>query len=265
MKNDPKSAWNLEQLSPFGQLIRSVSSGRHLDVVPTSLLKKWIDEHRFVVLKGFAPLNGTELPEFCSKLGEVLEWEFGAVNNLRVDPEAKNYLYTNRAVPFHWDGAFISRSPHYICFHCDVAPGPQSGGETLFCDTVRLLTHAPFELEKLWEEVVITYTTEKIVHYGGTFSSPLITSHPGIHTRVLRYAEPVHDLNPVQLSITGIPETEQPEFIKDMHRRLNDERCCFKYQWESGDVVIADNHALLHGRRAFTDQTERHIRRVNVL
>jgi alpha-ketoglutarate-dependent taurine dioxygenase len=141
----------------------------------------------------------------------------------------------------------------------------QSRGETLFCDTVRLLAHAPSELQRLWEQVVITYTTEKIVHYGGTFSSPLLTSHPTMGFRVLRYAEPVEDLNPVKLSIEGISEERQPAFMEDMHRRLNDERCCHAYRWECGDVVIADNHALLHGRRAFANETARHIRRVNIL
>ena len=228
-------------------------------------MKQWIDEHRFIVLKGFAPLIGAELPKFCETLGGLLEWEFGAVNDLRVDPDAKNYLYTNRAVPFHWDGAFLPRSPHYIFFHCDTAPGPQSGGETLFCDTVRLLAHAPVELIERWADVVIAYTTEKIVHYGGAFSAPLLALHPTLGTQVVRYAEPVEDLNPVELSITGISKDDQAEFVADMHRRLNDESCCHAYRWESGDIVIADNFALLHGRRAFARETERHIRRVNIL
>ena len=254
--------WTLEQLSPFGLVVRSESPGVELSAVLPSLLQQWVDEHRVVALKGFAPLNGPALPEFCRSLGELLEWEFGAVNDLRVDPDTKNYLYTNRAVPFHWDGAFLPRSPHYILFHCDAAPDPQAGGETLFCDTIRLLAHAPTEL---WEEVVITYTTEKIVHYGGTFSSPLLTSHPTLGARVLRYAEPVDDLNPVQLDIAGINKDDQPAFIADMHRRLYDASYCCAYQWESGDIVIADNHALLHGRRAFAQETRRHIRRVNIL
>ena len=85
-------------------------------------LKEWVDAHRVVVLRGFAPLAGPALPEFCQSLGELLEWEFGAVNDLRIKSDTRNYLYTNREVPFHWDGAFIDRAPHYIFFHCDVAP-----------------------------------------------------------------------------------------------------------------------------------------------
>ena len=35
---------------------------------------------------------------------------------MKVDQQAQNYLYTNRSVPFHWDGAFAGRVPRYIFF-----------------------------------------------------------------------------------------------------------------------------------------------------
>ena len=257
--------WTIEQLIPFGLRVGSTIQGTELRVIPTSLLKEWIDEHRVVNLRGFASLEGDALPEFCQSLGEILNWNFGAVNNLRVQANAQNYLYTNRAVPFHWDGAFAGRIPHYIFFHCDIAPSEGSGGETLFCDTIRLLERASFEKQKLWGRIEITYSTEKIVHYGGSFTSPIIAQHPINGKRVLRFAEPVDDLNPVRLEIKGVPEEFQEEFLEDMHHRLNDENVCYCHSWMNGDIVIADNYTLLHGRNAFDGNSDRHIRRVNIL
>lgn len=254
---------NLEQLSPFGLVVRANVPETDLSTVSVSSVRELIDEHRVSIFRGFAPLAGNAFPEFCKKFGELLEWDFGAVNDLLVHDEPRNYLYTNHAVPFHWDGAFINTSPHYIIFHCDLAP--TSGGETLFCDTTRILAHASSEQRKLWEQIIITYSTEKIVHYGGTVTSPMITTHPYNQTRVLRYAEPVVDLNPVGLVIAGITEKDQAEFIDDMGRRLRDPRCCYSHRWIAGDVVIADNYALLHGREAFGAGTKRLIRRVNVV
>ena len=265
MTQEATSGWSLEQLTPFGAVVQSERVGSDLRTVPVSALRAWVDKHRVVVLRRFAPLAGAALPEFCQSLGQLLEWDFGTVNDLSIRDDAKNYLYTSHAVPFHWDGAFIGRVPHYIFFHCDAAPPRGSGGETLFCDTERLLELAPSERRKLWEQIVITYSTEKIVHYGGTFTSPIITRHPTTGTLVLRYAEPVSDLNPVQLEIRGIAEDSRSEFIEDMHRRLNDDIVCYRHEWLDGDVVIADNHALLHGRRAFDQNAARHIRRVNIL
>lgn len=257
--------WRLEQLSPFGSIVRADVPETDLSVLSVSFVKELIDEHRVVTFRGFAPLEGNSFPEFCKKFGELLEWDFGSVNDLVVHEQPRNYLYTNRAVPFHWDGAFVNQAPHYIIFHCDLAPADGCGGETLFCDTTRLLDHAASEQRELWKQIVITYSTEKIVHYGGTFTSPLITQHPLKQIPVVRYAEPVLDLNPVSLEIEGVAQKDQPEFIRDMNRRLRETHSCYSHQWIAGDVVIADNYTLLHGRQAFSPGCLRHIRRVNVL
>ena len=140
-----------------------------------------------------------------------------------------------------------------------------NGGETLFCDTTLLLANASAEMRELWERVVITYSTEKVVHYGGTFTSPMVVQHPLNGRPVLRYAEPVVDLNPVELVIQRLDGMDQHEFIAGMRQRLNDVRCCYSHAWATGDLVIADNYTLLHGRRAFASGVQRHIRRVNVI
>lgn len=257
--------WTLDQLKPFGLVVAAKQAGTDLRTIPVPVFKQWVDDHRVVILRGFAALVEAELPEFCQRLGDLLEWDFGAVNNLQVQAQAQNYLYTNRAVPFHWDGAFIGRVPRYIFFHCDSAPAIGSGGETLFCDTIRLLERAPAERRDIWRRIAITYSTEKIVHYGGVFTSPMICRQPHTGAEVLRFAEPVADLNPVQLEIDGIPAAAQIEFLEDMHERLNDPAVCYRHQWLSGDVVIADNYVLLHGRSEFSQNAERQIRRVNIL
>jgi alpha-ketoglutarate-dependent taurine dioxygenase len=257
--------WILQNQNPFGLLVTAKHPAADVGTIPIEILKQWISTERLLTLRNFAPLGRQELPEYCARLGKILEWDFGAVNDLRVKPDTRNYLYTNREVPFHWDGAFVGTVPHYIFFHCDVAPEAAHGGETLFCDTSLLLAKAPRARQEQWERITITYTTEKIVHYGGKFSSPIICSHPVNGETTLRFAEPVTDLNPVQLEIDGIPETEHAEFLADIHARLHDEAECYAHEWRAGDIVIADNYMLLHGRNAFLAYAERSIRRVNIL
>ena len=257
--------WSSEQLDPFGVVVHSDHPGQNVSAITVSFLKDQIENDRVVILRGFAPLESDAFPEFCKEFGSILEWDFGAVNNLRVKADARNYLYTNHDVPFHWDGAFVSRVPHYIIFHCDIAPTAGGGGETLFCDTTRLLENASAEVRELWKRIVITYATEKIVHYGGTFTSPIVVPHALNGRPVLRFAEPVVDLNPVELVVEGLANMDQHEFIEDMTQRLNDQRCCYSHSWLTGDLVIADNFTLLHGRRAFEPGVQRHIRRVNVI
>jgi alpha-ketoglutarate-dependent taurine dioxygenase len=210
-------------------------------------LHEQILRERVSIFRGF---DGDVL-DFARALGEILEWEFGAVNELTPHDDPRNYLYTSNEVPFHWDGAF-ARVPRYIVFHC-LEPG--RGGETLFCDTPRLIAAAhPDEISR-WQKISITYSTEKLAHYGGRFTSPLIARHPQSGETILRYAEPVDDLNPVHLEVHGALDRA------GLARRLRD--FSYAHTWRAGDLVVADNHALLHGRRAF--QGARHLRRVNVL
>jgi alpha-ketoglutarate-dependent taurine dioxygenase len=258
-------AWNQTSLTPFGLEVRAGQPGTELGAIPVADLRAWVREHRVVVIRGLAPPAGEALPEFAGTLGEILTWEFGAVNELRTRSQARNYLYTDHAVPFHWDGAFAGRIPHYIVFHCEDAPPPGGGGETLFCDTIRLLERASPDQRATWKRVTITYTTEKVAHYGGSFTSPMLEEHPEIRREILRFAEPVEDLNPVRLQIDGIPAEEQSPFLQQMHALLRDPACCYSHVWEPGDVLVADNFALLHGRNAFRDPERRSLRRVNVL
>lgn len=251
-------------LQPTGILVQASESSSLLDT-NIDLLRTWIDQYRVVVLRGLRSPDDQQMRQFCEHLGTILEWEFGAVNELMVRQDSRSYLYTNREVPFHWDGAFVGKIPHYIFFHCQVAPGQGSGGETTFCDTIKLLQSLTAEELSQWSEISVTYRTEKIVHYGGEFTSPLITPHPVLRDKVLRFAEPVMDLNPVNLEVHGLSPKKAADLVSRMHQLLNAPEFCYAHQWQTNDIVIADNHALLHGRRPFTSATQRHLRRINVL
>ena len=204
---------------------------------------------RLIMIEEEEPID---LLAFAETLGEIQEWSFGKINALRPDPTKENYLYTDRAVPFHWDGAFTARVPRYIVFRCVEAPS--SGGETLFVDTVRLLEQSPLEMIEAWRDVRITYSTDKVVHYGGRFTSPLIVQHGITKEEVLRFAEPVRDLNPVAL------EGASDGLIADLSERLRAN--AHVHRWRPNQILIADNFALLHGRNAFAGH--RHLERVNV-
>jgi alpha-ketoglutarate-dependent taurine dioxygenase len=265
MIEEKEAVCTLETLEPFGVVVTAARVGADAGEIPARLFEAWVGRGGVVVARGFARLEGDALPEFGRRFGEVLGWDFGEVNDLRVRACAKNYLYTNHEVPFHWDGAFVGRVPRYIIFQCESAPPNGAGGETLFCDTRRVLERAASDVRESWARIAITYSTEKVVHYGGTFASPLLARHPVGGEPVLRYAEPVEDLNPVRLELEGVAEGARAAFLLDMHGRLRDPEVCYAHAWRDGDILVADNHALLHGRRAFAESSPRHIRRVNVL
>src|SRR5258705_10513815 len=105
MKRNELDGVTFTEVVPFGLIVGAVEPASDLRTAAAEILAELTAAHRVVILRGFAPLAGDEFPQFCRRLGDLQEWDFGVVNNLRVDPQAENYLYTNRAVPFHWDGA----------------------------------------------------------------------------------------------------------------------------------------------------------------
>ncbi len=262
--NDLKRASRLIPLEPFGLRIEARESGQPLKICG-ALLESLLRAEKLVCFRNFQKLTPAELLEFAKSYprAELLHWESGPVMEMKVDPEARNYLFSREAVPFHFDGAF-HKIPSFLVFNCLQSPLGKQGGETLFTHTQLLWDAAAANEQVLWRRLVLTYRTEKLAHYGGTVTLPLVQPHPRAKGVVLRYAEPVTSaLNPVQLEIMGV--LNPTEFISRMKARLYDKRFCYEHAWQEGDLLLADNHALLHGRNAFSKDSPRHLRRVQIL
>ena len=257
--------YTTEPLSPFGVIIRNNGSAGSIDQFTSLQIKTWISQYRIIVFKGYPTLPKQDLALFAQKLGKPLQWVFGAINDLKVKPDSENYIFTDHEVPMHWDGAFVGTIPHIILFQCITAPKKEDMGGTTFADTQKMVSQAPAEQIAEWEKISITYTTKKIVHYGGKIKQKLIQKHEVEDRRVLRYAEPVDDLNPVALDIAGLENKTADAFVKQMKEQLYHPDFLYTHRWENGDIVLADNHTLLHGREAFKNPNERYIQRINIL
>ena len=257
------SSLETKRLEPFGLEVR-VPEGTPWDALPAERVHAWVAEHRLVVLRGLAPIAKRGLPLAARTLGPLQVWAFGSVNELEEDAEKKNYLYTNRAVPLHFDGAFAGRVPRYLFFRCVAAPDPDAGGATTFVDTTRVWARAADATRNRWRALEFSYETNRVVHYGGRFRARLVAQHPHTHETVLRFAEPVDDMNPVRVRAEGRGPLESAAMITELRDALHNPEVLLAHRWDPGDVVIADNHALVHGRNAFERATPRHILRVNV-
>lgn len=256
--------YDVEKLEPFGAVVTNRGAESLADFSETEIFDL-VGENKVVVFRGFDLLAKQELALFAQKLGEPLQWEFGAINDLRVKPTTENYIFTDHEVPMHWDGAFAGKIPHIILFQCVVAPDEKDLGGTTFCDTTKIVETAAVESLKKWSEISVTYATKKIVHYGGKTTQKFLQKHPLSGETVIRYAEPVEDLNPVTLVVKGLKNQTQNDFVGAMKNAIYDRDVLYTHRWETGDIVLADNFALLHGREAFKNPNQRYIQRVNIL
>jgi alpha-ketoglutarate-dependent taurine dioxygenase len=264
------------RINPFGLLLepsRTDNDVRDLDV---DLLRDLLWREHLIVLRGFRTFDDSEaFVEYCEHWGEISVWPFGKVLELVERNNPEDHIFDNNYVPLHWDGMYRPQVPEFQLFHCAQAPRPGQGGRTTFSNTVLALENAPTHLRALWEKVTGSYQ-RKMEFYDSKTVSPIIDSHPHQGFSVIRYNEPPvsklegfggHGLfvNPPILEFTGVGHDELAEFHRSLREALYSPRCFYAHEWREGDLVVADNFSLLHGREGFETKAPRHLRRVHVL
>lgn len=239
-------------MEPFGVRIQAEHAGQHPRDVPVDGLRELARGHGLVLLRGFARCSSAEeLSAWCAGWGQTSEV---------LD------VVEDGGVPLHWDGTFEPYVPEFQILSCVSATGEAHSGWTTFCDTTRLLAGAATDLIERWRAVSVTY---RIPHGRGTVS-PLVVPHPVSGVPTIRYHEPPdeddHDILawPSQ-QFDGIDAEAVPEFLGELHKALHNPQHLYTHVWQQGDIVIADNHALLHGRENLTDRALRHLCQVHVL
>lgn len=237
-----------------------------LDTLSLDSLLKVVTSRKLVIIRGLAAITRDDLLDFCQSQARLLSWDFGPVMEMKVEEEAKNYLFTSGDVPLHWDGAFY-QEPRFLLFNCLQAPAFGTGGETLFVNTEMVWQNSDEALKQKWRYYTLTYQTEKLAHYGGAITRPMVNNHPDTGNVILRFAEPVGEdyLNPVQVRVQGKSDNESTAILQEISCLMRQPRFIYQHQWLPGDVLIADNFSLLHGRNAFHQHSARHLRRIQIL
>lgn len=256
-------------LEPFGVSVDPPGPGARISDLPTAPLRDLVREHHLLLLRGFTGFaTPEELTEYSATWGEVSMWPFGAVLELAEHENPDDHIFDNSCVPLHWDGMYRPQVPEFQIFHCVSAPGAGQGGRTTFSHTEAVLREADPDQRALWERATGTYR-RAMAFYDSKVVSPVVTTHPRRGCPVIRYNEPVAAdtpfINRPDLEFTGVPADRLADFHRTLGDALHDPRHLYAHAWRTGDLVVADNYTLLHGREPFTRRAPRHLRRVHVL
>ena len=262
------------RIEPFGLLLEPKLSDTNIHDFNVDLLRELLWRERLIVLRGFRAFSSAEdFSEYCERWGKISVWPFGKVLELVEHNNPEDHIFDNNYVPLHWDGMYRPQVPEFQIFNCVQAPRPGQGGRTTFSNTVLALEKAPAHLRTLWEKVTGHYQ-RKMEFYDSKTVSPIVDSHPLRGFSVIRYNEPPVTkykggfglfVNPPTLEFTGVNHDELVEFHRSLREALYDPTCFYAHEWQAGDLVVADNFSLLHGREAFETKAPRHLRRVHVL
>ena len=257
-------------IRPFGLLLEPKKILDNLNDFNVDHLRKLVRREHLIVLRGFHTFQDTELfLKYCDRWGEISIWPFGKVLELIEQDNPEDHIFDHSYVPLHWDGMYRPQVPEFQIFHCVDAPLSGQGGRTTFSNTILALKYASSKSKKLWNKVTGIYQ-RKMEFYNSKTVSPIINKHPHKNFSVIRYNEPHSEdkrrfVNPPDLEFTGIPRKELENFHHSIKHALYASSNFYAHEWQAGDVVIADNFSLLHGREEFISKSPRHIQRVHIL
>lgn len=257
-------------IQPFGLLIQpnqSLDDIHHLNI---DHLRQLARTEHLLVMRGFQTFhNADAFAKYCERWGTISLWPFGKVLELIEQENPEDHIFDHRYVPLHWDGMYRPEVPEFQMFHCVKAPSSNQGGRTTFSNTALALKTSPSPIRALWDKVTGHYQ-RKMEFYDSKTVSPIVTAHPDRGFPVIRYNEPSIEgdhyfVNPPILHFSGIATDELQAFHNSLRAALYAPANFYAHEWHAGDVVIADNYTLLHGREAFVSKSARHLRRVHLL
>ena len=260
----------ISSLEPFGAILEATEKKTKVTDLDLWILQDLFESQHLVLLRGFQAFEDTaNFVRFCERWGEISVWPFGKVLELVEHEKPTDHIFDSSYVPMHWDGMYRPQVPEYQIFRCVSAPLSGQGGRTTFSNTVLALKNASSQDKALWQKAIGTYQ-RKMEFYSSKTVSSIVTEHPHRGFPVLRYNEPPSDeqgrfLNPPDLEFTGVDPEQATALHQSLKEALYSRACFYAHEWQTGDVVIADNLSLLHGREKFVSGSPRHLQRVHVL
>jgi len=212
--------------------------------------------HRYgVCLLRDVPTVAGQIEHVAGRIGRLRETSYGRVFDVVTQPQANNLAYTARGLAVHTDNPYRRPVPGYQLLHClEASPG---GGETILVDGFFVAEH---------------------LHHSDPCAFDLLTRVP----RAFRFTDSEVDLrneaavietdfegrlvaihyNGRSASTLDIPsELVEPYYAAYIKfgRLLSDPEVELRLTLSPGDLLIMNNHRVLHGRTGLAATGRRHL------
>ncbi|MEQ9485772.1 TauD/TfdA family dioxygenase [Coleofasciculus sp. F4-SAH-05] len=227
-------------------------------------LLEYLRDYGICFVRNVPPKNG-ELESFAQSFGPLLETNYGRIFEIVVDPEESQNSVANSQIDLipHTDDAYQYAPPGIIFFHCLMANNDGSG-QSIFVDgfqiaeVLRQENREAFDLLCRYEVSFRKYYRDRIDMH---FSSPVFCLDSSGHLQQVR----ISNLFPAPLDLSE--EIIEPFYAAygKLMQLYTDPRYYLKQGLQPGDLVMFDNHRILHGRTAIAIQNQRrHLRYCSV-
>jgi len=200
----------------------------------------------FCVLRG-TPTEQDSLLTIARRFGPIRETNWGALFNVRTEPNASDLAYTGRPLTAHTDNPYRRSVPGIQFLHCLV--NDASGGASTVVDgmaiAARLEADAPDVFSVMSTlPVSFRYESDSVID---RFTAPVLGLDSTGALRHIRLS--------TRLDFPPAADPETLELFFEGRRRLAalaaDPLFEHRFTMEPGDCLVMDNHRTLHGRTEF--------------
>ncbi len=209
--------------------------------------------HGFVVLRQ-TPTEAGTVERIANRLGYLVPTNFGPIFDVRTEPKPADLAYTAIGLAAHTDLPYRQPVPGIQLLHCLANNSP--GGDSTLVDGLAAASavadHDP-ELFRALTETEVEYrydmVSDTVVGRGRTIELDRngrfvgVRLNPKLDSPVIRQGA---DVNASQAELGAFYRARR--WFVDW---VNDPAHVVRFRLEPGDVMVMDNHRVLHGRTEF--------------
>ena len=209
------------------------------------LLKSFY-EYGFVIIKNI-PAQNNYIVNFANSIGSVRATNFGEFFNVRSVPNPNDLAYTSLALPPHTDNPYRKPVPCTQLLHC--IENEVSGGFSTLVDGFRVATHLKENNPKYFEiltriKVKFKFTDKDVILEN---RGELIELNELGNFKQIRFN--------TRLDYVPVLEKNQLDLYYKARKKISDlynsEKFKIEFKLMPGDIIMMDNHRLLHGRTVY--------------
>jgi gamma-butyrobetaine dioxygenase len=209
------------------------------------LLKSFY-KYGFVIVKN-VPTQNNFIINFANSIGSIRPTNFGEFFNVRSVPKPNDLAYTSLALSPHTDNPYRKPVPCIQLLHC--IENEVNGGFSTLVDGFKVATYLKENDPKYFEILTKIKVKFKFIYKDVVLENKgeLIELDEKNNFKQIRFN--------TRLDYVPVLEKNQLDVYyrarKEISNLYNSEKFRIKFKLIPGDLMMVDNHRLLHGRTAY--------------
>ena len=209
------------------------------------LLKSFY-EYGFVMVKK-VPTQNNYIVNFANSIGSIRPTNFGEFFNVRSVPNPNDLAYTSLALSPHTDNPYRKPVPCIQLLHC--IENEVKGGYSTLVDGFKVANHLRKNNPEYFEiltkiKVKFKFTDKNVILEN---KGELIELDEKNNFKQIRFSTRLDYVPPIEKNQLDVYYRAR----KEISNLYNSKKYKIEFKLMPGDLIMMDNHRLLHGRTAY--------------